>query len=73
MNAFSNMSLHLGLVTVLANSSHKKGNCINLAELVLTTEVSFYSQSISRSDYGLHLVIDFLPPTVLKTSVESPS
>uniref|UniRef100_A0A672TGB3 Polycystin 1 like 2/pseudo n=1 Tax=Strigops habroptila TaxID=2489341 RepID=A0A672TGB3_STRHB len=32
MNAFSNMSLDLGFITVLANSSHKKGNCINLAD-----------------------------------------
>ncbi|NXA58386.1 PK1L2 protein, partial [Mohoua ochrocephala] len=38
MNAFSNMSLDLGFVTVLANSSHKKGNCINLTVLVLTTQ-----------------------------------
>ncbi|NWX26062.1 PK1L2 protein, partial [Notiomystis cincta] len=30
MNAFSNMSLDLGFITVLANSSHRKGNCINL-------------------------------------------
>uniref|UniRef100_A0A8B9Z7Y1 Polycystic kidney disease protein 1-like 2 n=1 Tax=Buteo japonicus TaxID=224669 RepID=A0A8B9Z7Y1_9AVES len=33
MNTFSNMSLDLGFITVLANSSHKKGNCINLAVL----------------------------------------
>lgn len=26
MNAFSNMSVDLGFITVLANSSHKKGN-----------------------------------------------
>ncbi|NXT10193.1 PK1L2 protein, partial [Prunella fulvescens] len=32
MNDFSNMSLDLGFITVLANSSHKKGNCINLTE-----------------------------------------
>ncbi|NXR16871.1 PK1L2 protein, partial [Cinclus mexicanus] len=32
MNAFSNMSLDLGFITVLANSSHKKGNCINLTD-----------------------------------------
>ncbi|NWT18612.1 PK1L2 protein, partial [Vireo altiloquus] len=38
MNAFSNMSLDLGFITVLANSSHKKGNCINLPVLVLTTQ-----------------------------------
>ncbi|NXV76576.1 PK1L2 protein, partial [Atlantisia rogersi] len=30
MNAFSNKSLDLGFITVLANSSHKGGNCINL-------------------------------------------
>ncbi|NWI57222.1 PK1L2 protein, partial [Calyptomena viridis] len=30
MNAFSNMSVDLGFITVLANSSHIKGNCINL-------------------------------------------
>ncbi|NWZ62626.1 PK1L2 protein, partial [Acrocephalus arundinaceus] len=36
MNAFSNTSLDLGFITVLANSSHKKGNCINLTVLVLT-------------------------------------
>ncbi|NXH50699.1 PK1L2 protein, partial [Dicaeum eximium] len=33
MNAFSNMSLDLGFITVLANSSHKKGNCITLTVL----------------------------------------
>ncbi|NXF29075.1 PK1L2 protein, partial [Nyctibius bracteatus] len=33
MNAFSNMSLDLGFITVLANSSHKQGNCINLTAL----------------------------------------
>ncbi|NXM44562.1 PK1L2 protein, partial [Gymnorhina tibicen] len=38
MNAFSNMSLDLGFITVLANSSHKKGNCVNLTVLVLTTQ-----------------------------------
>ncbi|NWX49923.1 PK1L2 protein, partial [Steatornis caripensis] len=32
MNAFSNTSLDLGFITVLANSSHKKGNCINLTD-----------------------------------------
>uniref|UniRef100_A0A8C8ADQ3 Polycystic kidney disease protein 1-like 2 n=1 Tax=Otus sunia TaxID=257818 RepID=A0A8C8ADQ3_9STRI len=32
MNAFSNMSLDLGFITVLANSSHKKGNCNNLPD-----------------------------------------
>uniref|UniRef100_A0A803VM98 Polycystin 1 like 2/pseudo n=1 Tax=Ficedula albicollis TaxID=59894 RepID=A0A803VM98_FICAL len=32
MNAFSNMSLDLGFITVLANSSHKKGNCIDLTD-----------------------------------------
>uniref|UniRef100_A0A8C6K2J0 Uncharacterized protein n=1 Tax=Melopsittacus undulatus TaxID=13146 RepID=A0A8C6K2J0_MELUD len=32
MNAFSNMSVDLGFITVLANSSHKEGNCINLAD-----------------------------------------
>ncbi|NWZ47750.1 PK1L2 protein, partial [Haliaeetus albicilla] len=32
MNTFSNMSLDLGFIMVLANSSHKKGNCINLAD-----------------------------------------
>ncbi|NXW14670.1 PK1L2 protein, partial [Circaetus pectoralis] len=32
MNTFSNMSLDLGFITVLANSSHKKGNCISLAD-----------------------------------------
>ncbi|NWU61307.1 PK1L2 protein, partial [Pterocles burchelli] len=32
MNAFSNMSLDLGLITVLANSSHTEGNCINLTD-----------------------------------------
>uniref|UniRef100_A0A8C9MUS2 Polycystin 1 like 2/pseudo n=1 Tax=Serinus canaria TaxID=9135 RepID=A0A8C9MUS2_SERCA len=32
MNDFSNMSLDLGFITVLANSSHKKGNYINLTE-----------------------------------------
>ncbi|NWI42071.1 PK1L2 protein, partial [Picathartes gymnocephalus] len=32
MNAFSNMSLDLGFITVLANHSHKKGNCINLTD-----------------------------------------
>ncbi|NWI70106.1 PK1L2 protein, partial [Todus mexicanus] len=37
MNAFSNMSLDLGFITVLANSSHKKGNCLNLTVLGLTT------------------------------------
>ncbi|XP_039236742.1 polycystic kidney disease protein 1-like 2 [Pipra filicauda] len=36
-NAFSNMSLDLGFITVLANTSHKKGNGINLTVLVLTT------------------------------------
>uniref|UniRef100_A0A8C0UFX7 Polycystin 1 like 2/pseudo n=1 Tax=Cyanistes caeruleus TaxID=156563 RepID=A0A8C0UFX7_CYACU len=33
MNAFSNVSLDLGFVTVLANGSHKKGNGINLTLL----------------------------------------
>ncbi|NXK49451.1 PK1L2 protein, partial [Chauna torquata] len=37
MNAFSNMSLDIGFINVLANSSHKEGNCINLTVLVLTT------------------------------------
>ncbi|NWS67405.1 PK1L2 protein, partial [Crotophaga sulcirostris] len=32
MNAFSNMSLDLGFITVLANSSRKKGNCSNLTD-----------------------------------------
>ncbi|NXS56995.1 PK1L2 protein, partial [Brachypteracias leptosomus] len=32
MNAFSNMSLDLGFIIVLANSSHIKGNCINLTD-----------------------------------------
>ncbi|NXX48353.1 PK1L2 protein, partial [Tricholaema leucomelas] len=32
MNALSNMSLDLGFITVLANSSQIKGNCINLTE-----------------------------------------
>lgn len=73
MNAFSNMSLDLGFITVLANSSHKKGNCISLTVLVLTTQVSFCNQSIPWSVYGLHLVIAFLPATVLKTFVEASS
>uniref|UniRef100_A0A8V0Y2B8 Polycystin 1 like 2/pseudo n=1 Tax=Gallus gallus TaxID=9031 RepID=A0A8V0Y2B8_CHICK len=30
MNAFSNVSLDIGFINVLANSSHKEGNCINL-------------------------------------------
>uniref|UniRef100_A0A8C2TS20 Polycystin 1 like 2/pseudo n=1 Tax=Coturnix japonica TaxID=93934 RepID=A0A8C2TS20_COTJA len=30
MNAFSNMSLDIGFIDVLSNSSHKEGNCINL-------------------------------------------
>ncbi|NXB82684.1 PK1L2 protein, partial [Donacobius atricapilla] len=33
MNPFSNRSLDLGFITVLANSSHKKGNCITLTVL----------------------------------------
>ncbi|KFQ29483.1 Polycystic kidney disease protein 1-like 2, partial [Merops nubicus] len=33
MNAFSNTSLDLGFITVLANSSHTKGNCINTTVL----------------------------------------
>ncbi|NXR09523.1 PK1L2 protein, partial [Semnornis frantzii] len=32
MNALSNMSLDLGFITVLANSSQIKGNCINLTD-----------------------------------------
>ncbi|NXD76051.1 PK1L2 protein, partial [Halcyon senegalensis] len=32
MNAFSNMSRDLGFITVLANSSHIKGKCINLTD-----------------------------------------
>lgn len=71
MNDFSNMSLDLGFITVLANSSHKKGNYINLTVLVFTMEVSFCNQSISWSVYGLHVVIAFLPATVLKTFVEA--
>ncbi|NXA23049.1 PK1L2 protein, partial [Ibidorhyncha struthersii] len=35
MNAFSNMSLDLGFITVLANSSHEAGKCVNLTVLVL--------------------------------------
>lgn len=73
MNAFSNMSLDLGFITVLANSSHKKGNCINLTVLVLTMWVSFCNQSISWGVYGLHVVIAFLPAAVLKTFVEASS
>lgn len=73
MNAFSNMSVDLGFITVLANSSHKKGNCTNLAVLGLTTYVSFCNQNISWSVYGLHLVIAFLPITVLKTYMEASS
>ncbi|NWY27439.1 PK1L2 protein, partial [Pheucticus melanocephalus] len=38
MNDFSNMSLDLGFITVLANSSHKEGNDINLTVLVFTME-----------------------------------
>ncbi|NXG55348.1 PK1L2 protein, partial [Hemiprocne comata] len=38
MNAFSNMSLDLGFITVLANSSHKEGNCISLTVQVLTLQ-----------------------------------
>ncbi|NXP94231.1 PK1L2 protein, partial [Passerina amoena] len=38
MNDFSNMSLDLGFITVLANSSHKEGNYINLTVLVFTME-----------------------------------
>ncbi|NXV60184.1 PK1L2 protein, partial [Molothrus ater] len=38
MNDFSNISLDLGFITVLANSSHKKGNYINLTVLVFTME-----------------------------------
>ncbi|NXY82693.1 PK1L2 protein, partial [Alcedo cyanopectus] len=37
MNAFSNMSQDLGFITVLPNSSHIKGKCINLTMLGLTT------------------------------------
>ncbi|NWH66986.1 PK1L2 protein, partial [Geococcyx californianus] len=33
MNAFSNMSLDLGFITVLANNSHKEGNYSNLTVL----------------------------------------
>ncbi|NXG52006.1 PK1L2 protein, partial [Psilopogon haemacephalus] len=32
MNALSNMSLDLGFITVLANSSQIKGNCLNLTD-----------------------------------------
>ncbi|NXE89116.1 PK1L2 protein, partial [Menura novaehollandiae] len=39
MNAFSNMSLDLGFITVLANSSHKKGNCINLTDHKRETKI----------------------------------
>ncbi|NWV65762.1 PK1L2 protein, partial [Malurus elegans] len=42
MNAFSNMSLDLGFITVLANGSHKKGNCTDLTGLLLTTEPKIY-------------------------------
>lgn len=64
MNAFSNVSLDIGFINVLANSSHKEGNCINLTVLVLT--MSFCNQSTSWSVYGLHLVISSFPATVLK-------
>uniref|UniRef100_A0A8C5IHC7 Polycystic kidney disease protein 1-like 2 n=1 Tax=Junco hyemalis TaxID=40217 RepID=A0A8C5IHC7_JUNHY len=39
MNDFSNMSLDLGFITVLANSSHTEGNYIHLTVLVFTMEV----------------------------------
>uniref|UniRef100_A0A8C5X101 PK1L2 protein n=1 Tax=Malurus cyaneus samueli TaxID=2593467 RepID=A0A8C5X101_9PASS len=32
MNAFSNVSLDLGFIMVLANGSHKKGNCTDLTD-----------------------------------------
>uniref|UniRef100_A0A8C3NZX8 Polycystic kidney disease protein 1-like 2 n=1 Tax=Cyanoderma ruficeps TaxID=181631 RepID=A0A8C3NZX8_9PASS len=49
MNAFSNTSLDLGFITVLANSSHKKGNCINLTLLVLTKCLFDHKISIKPS------------------------
>ncbi|NXX17435.1 PK1L2 protein, partial [Podargus strigoides] len=39
MNAFSNMSLDLGFITVLANSSHKEGNCINLTDHIRKNKI----------------------------------
>lgn len=39
MNAFSNVSLDIGFINVLANSSPKEGNCVNLTVLVLTTRL----------------------------------
>uniref|UniRef100_A0A663M0Q9 PK1L2 protein n=1 Tax=Athene cunicularia TaxID=194338 RepID=A0A663M0Q9_ATHCN len=39
MNDFSNMSLDLGFITVLAKSSHKKGNCNNLPDHKRKTKI----------------------------------
>ncbi|NXU90070.1 PK1L2 protein, partial [Xiphorhynchus elegans] len=38
-NAFSNTSLDLGLITVLANTPHNKGNCINLTDHKRETKI----------------------------------
>ncbi|XP_023790696.1 polycystic kidney disease protein 1-like 2 [Cyanistes caeruleus] len=60
MNAFSNVSLDLGFVTVLANGSHKKGNGINLTLLVLTTysaeEEGIYKTNIrKKNDHRIYI------------------
>ncbi|NXL78960.1 PK1L2 protein, partial [Leptocoma aspasia] len=52
MNAFSNMSLDLGFITVLPNSSHKKGNCINLTDHRIYIKPSHHVDPLTTVTFG---------------------